>query len=93
MNYHRVTRRRRRRRHRRRNKKGIRKTNAGEELSVLTEGQLTSMYKATIQMSTQNKITSKNAFQLQLIDRINQVVDVVIEETKPLVSQMAHEVC
>ena len=57
--------------------KGIRKTNAGEELSVLTEGQLTSMYKATIQMSTQNKITSKNAFQLQLIDRINQVVDVV----------------
>jgi condensin complex subunit 2 len=57
--------------------KGVRKTNVGEEQSVLTDFELTSMYKATIEMSTQNKITSKNAFQLQLIDRINQVVDVV----------------
>ena len=57
--------------------KGVRKTNVGEEQSVLTDFELTSMYKATIEMSTQNKINSKNAFQLQLIDRINQVVDVV----------------
>jgi condensin complex subunit 2 len=55
---------------------GIRKQ-VGNEPSILTESELTSMYKTTIAMSTQNKINSKNAFQLQLIDRINQVVDVV----------------
>jgi condensin complex subunit 2 len=53
---------------------GIRKNKAGEEPSILTESELTSMYKTTIAMSTQNKITSKNAFQLQLIQRIDQVV-------------------
>lgn len=47
------------------------------EQTVLTESELTSMYKATIEMSTQNKINSKNAFQLQLIDRIDDVVNVV----------------
>ena len=44
---------------------------------MLTESELTSMYKATIEMSTQNKINSKNAFQLQLIDRIDDVVNVM----------------
>lgn len=50
---------------------------AARELTSLTDEELTSMYKSTIKLSSANKINSKNAFQLQLIDRIKQVINVV----------------